>query len=306
MKNFKVSIIIPVYNSEKYISEAVESCIKQKQTGEVILIDDGSKDNTLKILQSLAQKYHNIKILQHEDKGNHGRSASRNLGIINSNYEFISFLDSDDMYADNRFEYEEKIFKENPKVEGVYGITKAIFENQHAKEEFLKRFDSEITKVKDDVKPEELYKTFLFGGLGRFTTDAIVLRKSVLKKTGFFYTEQKIKEDTSLWCRIAATSTIVSNNNPNAVGIRRVHDFNSIINSDNINTEQEKLLYDGLFRWALKQKEFSYDKKSDFFIGYKKMFQQESDFKVLTKFLKQNISLIFNKYSWHKIIQILK
>lgn len=304
--SFKVSIIIPVYNSEKYISEAVLSCVNQKQTGEVILIDDGSKDNTLSVINSLSEKYEKVKVLQHPDKQNHGRSASRNLGIMNAKCDFVAFLDSDDLFAENRFDYEGKIFESNPDVGGVYGITSAIFENENARTEFLKRFDSETTKVNDGVKPEELYKTFILGGLGRFTTDAIVFRKSVFEKSGLFYTEQKIKEDTSLWCRIAATSTIVSNNNPNAVGIRRVHDFNSIINSDNINVEQEKIMYFGLLRWALRQKSFSYDKMNDFYIAASRYFVGENERQKFKFFLKQDFGTLFSGFGIRKLIQLIK
>ncbi|MCQ2974924.1 MAG: glycosyltransferase family 2 protein [Bacteroidales bacterium] len=306
MSNFKVSIIIPVYNSEKYISEAVLSCINQRQTGEVILIDDGSKDNSLSVIDSLSKKYEKVKVLQHSDKKNHGRSASRNLGIMNAKCDFVAFLDSDDFFADNRFDYEEKIFESNPEIGGVYGITSAIFENENARTEFLKRFDSEITKVNDDVKPEELYKTFILGGFGRFTTDSVVFKKSVFEKSGLFFTEQKIKEDTSLWCRIAATSILVPNNNPKTVGIRRVHNFNSITNSDDINAEQERIMYFGLLRWALKQKSFSYDKKNDFYIAASRYFLGENEKSKFKYFLKQDFGTLFSRFGIRKFIQVMK
>ena len=110
MPTFKVSIIIPLYNREKFITRAVESCIYLPQTGEIIIVDDGSTDKSLNIALELARKYPNVKVIQHPDKKNHGRSAARNLGIKTAKFEYISFLDSDDWYLPNRFESEETIF----------------------------------------------------------------------------------------------------------------------------------------------------------------------------------------------------
>lgn len=306
MNEFKVSVIIPVYNSEKYLKRAVDSCINLPQTGEVIIIDDGSTDKSLEIAHQLKHEYNHIKVLQHPDKKNHGRSESRNLGIVNAQYDFISFLDSDDWYLPNRFENEEKIFMENPAVEGIYGITKAVFKNEIVKERFLKRFDSIITKVKDNINSDELYKTFIFGNYGRFTTDAITFKKTVFDKVGLFDTRFIVMQDTHLWCKISAKCLLVSNQNPMSIACRGVHEDNSIINTDNLRQQLEFLMHNDWLIWALKQKDFNYDKKNDFFIGYKKMYPNESDVKTFIKFIIHNPLLLFNIFTWRKIIQIIK
>ena len=77
----KISVIIPVYNAEKYVSQAVESALQFNEVYEVVLIEDKSPDNALEVCRELAEKYDRVKLYQHPDKGNHGAGASRNLGI---------------------------------------------------------------------------------------------------------------------------------------------------------------------------------------------------------------------------------
>lgn len=306
MEPFKVSIIIPVYNREKFIENAVESCVHLPQTGEILIIEDGSTDGTLQIIRNIENKYSKVKILQHNDGKNHGCSASRNLGIIKAKYEYISFLDSDDRYLPNRFNNEERLFLENSDIDGIYGITNIVFDNQITKENFFKSFDNDICKIDDNIIPSDLYKTYLFSHQGQWHTNAIVLRKRAFDKAGLFPEGIKFCEDVHLWCRLAAKCTLVSNLNPEPVAIWQVHSQNTVLNINNIFDYSFKFLYRSLLEWALKQKDFSYDKKNDFFIGHKKMYPEESNFKTLTKFVIRHPIFLFNKFTWHKLIQIIK
>ncbi len=97
-RNFsKVSVIIPVYNSEKYLRECLDSVTKQTlQDIEIICIDDGSLDNSLKILKKYAEKDSRFIVIY--GGGNRGVSKSRNQGIENASGEFVCFIDSDDIY----------------------------------------------------------------------------------------------------------------------------------------------------------------------------------------------------------------
>lgn len=90
----KVSVIVPVYNAEKYLHRCIESIINQTLNGiEIILINDGSTDNSLNICKQYEEIDPRIKVI---DKENSGPSASRNIGIENANGEYITFVDSDD------------------------------------------------------------------------------------------------------------------------------------------------------------------------------------------------------------------
>lgn len=102
-----VSIIIPCYNREKYISQAIDSCLTQTyQNIEIIVIDDGSSDNSVRVVESYLPKVSLIK------QKNLGVSAARNRGIEASKGELLVFLDSDDWLSKDIVEQHVKTFKE--------------------------------------------------------------------------------------------------------------------------------------------------------------------------------------------------
>ena len=97
--NIKVSVIIPVYNSEKYIGTCLDSIINQTlQEIEIICVNDGSTDRTSEILQFYREKDSRIKIIEQE---NAGAGAARNYGLRNSSGEYLSFLDADDFFEND-------------------------------------------------------------------------------------------------------------------------------------------------------------------------------------------------------------
>ncbi len=94
-----VSVVIPVYNVEKYLSDSIESVISQTYPNlEIILVDDGSPDNCPEICDNYARNYENIQVIH---KLNGGLSEARNYGIDRAKGEFVLFLDSDDKLAEN-------------------------------------------------------------------------------------------------------------------------------------------------------------------------------------------------------------
>lgn len=98
----KVSVIIPVYNVEKYLERCLDSVLAQTfQDFEVICVNDGSTDNSLEILQQYVQKDERVKILNQENKG---LSEARNVALDVAIGEFIAFADSDDFYVPNFLE----------------------------------------------------------------------------------------------------------------------------------------------------------------------------------------------------------
>ena len=98
MNNPKISVILPVYNVEKYLSECLDSIVNQTlKEIEIICVNDGSTDNSFTILKEYASKDNRIKII---DKENEGQGYARKLGLDNASGEYILFCDSDDYYAE--------------------------------------------------------------------------------------------------------------------------------------------------------------------------------------------------------------
>lgn len=99
----KVSIIMPAYNAERYITEAIQSVIAQTFTDwELIVIDDASQDSTVEIVQKFSAQ--NSRILLYRNMQNSGVSATRNRGLDMAIGEYVAFLDSDDIWASDKLE----------------------------------------------------------------------------------------------------------------------------------------------------------------------------------------------------------
>ncbi|WP_066345787.1 glycosyltransferase family A protein [Geminocystis sp. NIES-3708] len=114
---FLVSIIIPVYNGEKFIKSAIKTVKKQNYHPlEIIFIDDGSTDNTAKIISELND---NFKYIYQE---NQGPASARNKGIKIAQGNFITFLDVDDLWAENKLNNQVKYLLTNPTVDIVQGL----------------------------------------------------------------------------------------------------------------------------------------------------------------------------------------
>jgi len=113
-----VSIILPVYNSELFVQQAIESVLKQTYTQiELIVVDDGSTDNTKQILSGYESnpKVHIISL-----EKNSGVSEARNIGIQESKGEYVAFIDADDLYMPNKVEEQVNVFKHNKSIDFVF------------------------------------------------------------------------------------------------------------------------------------------------------------------------------------------
>lgn len=230
----KISVIVPVYNAEEYVSQAVESALQFEEVYEVILIEDKSPDNALQVCQKLAEQYDRVKLYQHPDKGNHGAGASRNLGIEKSTGDFIAFLDADDYYLPNRFNAEKELFK-NPDVEGVYGALGVHYYSEKAKEQYYKVFGDRLTTVYKKHHPKDVFPGLLNmrGAFGLFSLDVLTVRKSSLKKiNSFFKSSLRLHQDTEFLFRLSYYLDLYPGILDHAVSMRGVHESNRITKVD--------------------------------------------------------------------------
>jgi len=121
---FKISVIIPVYNVEKYLEKCLNSLLNQSLKNiEIIIINDGSTDNSQKIIDNYQKKYENIVAIKDT---NHGQGYARNKGIQISNSKYIMFLDSDDTLEENILEIMYNTIEKNKSDIVVCDINKII------------------------------------------------------------------------------------------------------------------------------------------------------------------------------------
>lgn len=110
--NILLSIIIPAFNVERFIESTLKMLIAQNlEKCEVIVIDDGSKDNTLQIAEKIASEDKRIKVIHQENKG---VSVARNVGIKESKSEYLLFMDADDTLTPGTLDYYRKYLEKNP------------------------------------------------------------------------------------------------------------------------------------------------------------------------------------------------
>ena len=117
-----ISVIIPVYNGDKYLVEAIESVLSQTRFKlDVIVVDDGSTDDTAKIVSSFGSS------VRYKYQKNAGTGAARNKGVEAALGDFFAFVDADDLWTENKLAVQMNTFIDNPEIEAVFGHVKQFF-----------------------------------------------------------------------------------------------------------------------------------------------------------------------------------
>ena len=180
----QITIILPVYNVEKYLPQCLDSIISQTfKNFECICVNDGSKDSSLSILQEYAERDERFKIISQENKG---LSGARNTGIKNTNTKYITFIDSDDWIAENYLEIlHNKIEETNADI--VRASYKFYFQEENSYKSAKIR---EIHKINTNSNIERLYK----GYAGAFVW-AKIYKTSLIKDNNIWFYEGKNSED---------------------------------------------------------------------------------------------------------------
>ncbi len=179
-----VSVIIPVFNRESFIKRAVKSVLNQTYWNfELIVVDDGSTDNTIKELKMYVD---NIKILYQPNKG---VSSARNLGVKFSQGKYIAFLDSDDEWLPEKLERQ------------VQETLKNGWKISQTDEKWI-RNSKQINKRKKHQKPEgDIFLRSL--DLCLVTPSAVMIEKETFEKYDGFNEQLPVCEDYDLWLRMA-------------------------------------------------------------------------------------------------------
>ena len=110
-----VSVVIPLYNTEKYVAECIGSALDQTLRDlEVLVIDDGSRDRSVEIVEEIARRDSRVRLLRHPGGVNLGVSRTRRLGIVEASGEYIAFLDADDAFEPSKLERQVSLMKAHP------------------------------------------------------------------------------------------------------------------------------------------------------------------------------------------------
>ena len=169
LDEYDLSIIVPCYNSERFIEKCAKSLINQKTKFkyQIIFIDDGSTDNTLNLLKEICSKCEFISILHQDNKG---AAGARNLGILNSSGKYITFVDSDD-YISNNYLIEnllsainKRIGDDNSSIVVEYNFKKEVSNNKNQKRREIKLKEVKPNKLKG-FACGKIYSSSLFSNV---------------------------------------------------------------------------------------------------------------------------------------------
>lgn len=185
----KVSVIIPTYNSMRYLTETVESVLRQTyQDFELIIVDDGSSDRTVQWVSELVDP--RVKVISQQ---NQGVCVARNTGIADAQGEYIAFLDHDDLWQPTKLEKQVRCLDENPAVGLVHTWMVLV-------DEYGKSTGRVMTSNAEGDAWKQLIEQ------NTVASSSVMVRRCCLETVGVFSPSRELYtvEDWDLWIRIAA------------------------------------------------------------------------------------------------------
>ncbi len=181
-----VSIIIPSYNAEKYVREAVDSALAQTHKGtEVVVVDDGSTDNTREVLRP----YTEAGRIKYVHQANKGLAGARNAGIESSSGDYVAFLDADDIFLPDKVEEQVGALEAN-KDYGVCYSDLLHFDNSG------KLYHHRYKYPSGEIFEPLLHKQFI-------NPLTVMARREIFEKYGYFDESLRRSEDWDMWLRLA-------------------------------------------------------------------------------------------------------
>ena len=203
-----VSVIMPVYNGEKYVAESIESILAQTYTDfEFIIVDDGSNDRSPQIALSYAEQYERIRLIELER--NLGGAEARNQGMAVAGGEFIAVMDCDDLSLPQRFQRQVDFLRRNPDI-GVLGTGA-----QAVNEQLRPLFDFDLPQQ------HALIVINLFVG-SFFIHPSTMMRREALSAVGGYESARYTAVDTELWSRLMWRTRFA--NLPDRLLLYRLHE----------------------------------------------------------------------------------
>ena len=209
MQSPLISIITASYNYEQYIAAAIESVLNQTYTNwELIIIDDGSKDNSVNIIKEYCMHEERIKLFQHENGENKGLAETLKLGIQKSQSEWVAFLEADDTITPDYLEKKLNIIKLYPDVDFIFNdinIVTSIRKVKKSYEKYSRKQKKHILKQNYPCKLIEIERNKKYNNFIA-TFSAVMLKKELLTNINF---NSPVKQwlDFYIWIQIAKNAT---------------------------------------------------------------------------------------------------
>lgn len=204
----KISVIIPVYNAQKYLREALDSMLSQTfKDFEVLCVDDCSTDSSWDILQEYASKDQRIKVFKNEENLRLAGNLNKLLGLVDKNVKYIVRMDNDDISLPQRLQVQFDFMEEHPEVD-ICGA-------------WIEYFGVNNKVVKHPTEHKEIVKRLQVGCVIAHPT--VIMRKSFVDNNTIQYDRNYLLEDYELWARCFVDYDAVFANIPQVLLKYRVH-----------------------------------------------------------------------------------
>lgn len=193
--NIRISVVIPAYNSVKYIERAINSVLVQQYPAyEIIIVDDGSVDDTARVVSQISSP-----VIKYYYQNNAGPSSARNNGILKSTGDYVAFLDADDVWYSNHLSDATTLFTEHPDIcwfSSAFDITI----NNNTKTRSINKNKSSVDYFRNSLRSNFIH------------TSSVVIKRDVFNWVGWFNENWTFGEDLNMWIRIALTHPLIGYN----------------------------------------------------------------------------------------------
>lgn len=212
MDNVKISIITASYNYADFIKEAIESVIAQSYSNwELVVVDDGSADNSVEVIKDYCEKDCRIKLFQHPDGANKGLKETILLGIEMCSGEYIAFLESDDIWREDYLKEKVEIIQKHDKAKVIFNDVE-LFGDKEVIEDYDSYFEKNRKILKSKKYPANLFSGFSFQNLVP-TFSCVMVEAKTLKGADFNTTVQAFL-DHWIWAHLAYDNDFYYINKP--------------------------------------------------------------------------------------------
>ena len=206
-----VSVIMPVFNGERFLQESIESVLSQTLADwELIVVDDGSRDRSAELARSYATRHSaRVRYLEHPGHVNRGATTSRNLAVRSSHGEYIALLDADDVWLPTKLADQVRILRDEPRAEMVYGVPQ-YWRSWEGGSDYA--MSPGLPRVGNFEPPSLLTLSHPLGpGSAPCPSDLLLRRKLVERVGGFeeeFQGELQLYEDQAFLAKIYLTANV--------------------------------------------------------------------------------------------------
>ena len=210
----KVSVVIPAHNYGHFVSDAIRSVLCQDYSDlEVIVVDDGSRDNTAEVVHSIIDPR-----LRYIYQDSRGLSSARNTGIRAASGRYVAFLDADDLWLPGKLALQVPLLDAFPKIGLVYGGYYLV--DEHGNVLATRRATSVVGPI---------LRQLVRGNVVSGSATTSTVRRTILEQTGLFNESLRALEDWDMWLRIAKISEF--DRIPEPIAKIRIHNLNMSSNA---------------------------------------------------------------------------